>query len=146
MLILASVLADWYYEGSKKRRLFVLGSMASLGLGIGLSNWVEISQYFVSASYVLIGLGASGMVYLGFHLLTDKLRVRLPLLIAWGKNPLVLYLLHYWIWVFVFLGPQNKAWHIEASLWLIVLQAIGFVGLLSFIAWVLDRRGWSISL
>lgn len=146
MLILATTLADWYYEQPRNQRHLVMGSLALLGLGIVLSNWVEVSQYFVSASYVLISLGASGVLFVLFHFLTDGLQFRLPILIAWGKNPLLLYLLHYWIWVMVFLRPPASTWHHEASLWLIVLQAGGFVGVLSLVAWYLDRRGWIISL
>lgn len=146
MLILATVLADWYYDQTRGRRFLVLGSLGALVLGVILSIWIEISQYFVSASYVLIGLGASGVLFAVFDLLTDRLRVHLPLLIAWGKNPLLLYLLHYWIWVMAFLKPLASAWHHQAPLWLIVLQAGGFVGLLSLVAWYLDRRRWIISL
>jgi hypothetical protein len=146
MLILASVLADLYYEQSGGRRVFFLGSLTSLGVGVGLSNWIEVSQYFVSASYVLITLGASGVVVWGVHWFTDRMRIRLPLLIAWGKNPLLLYLLHYWIWVLIFLGPRIYEWHIGAPVWLIVLQATGFIGALSLVAWYLDRKGWIISL
>jgi len=146
MLILASVLADWYYDWSRGQRIYILGSLASLGFGIVLSNWVEVSQYFVSASYVMISLGVSGVLFAGFHVLTERLRVRLPMLIAWGKNPLVLYVLHYWIWVFVFLGPRTSEWHVDAPVWLIVLQASEFVGVLSLVAWFLDRRGWIVSL
>jgi predicted acyltransferase len=146
MLILASVFADWYYDRPWGRRIYILGIWASLGLGIALSNWVDVSQYYVSASYVLIGLGASGVLFAGFHVLTERLRVRLPMLIAWGKNPLVMYVLHYWIWVIVFLMPQTSGWHIEAPVWLVVLQASGFVGILSLVAWFLDRHGWVVSL
>ena len=146
MLILASVLADWFYGQPREHRYFLLGSITFLGLGIGLSAWIEVSQYFVSASYVLITLGVSGVLFLGFHMLTEKLNLRLPLLIAWGKNPLTLYLLHYWIWVYAFLYPESSAWHIQAPLWLIILQGCGFVGVLGLIAWYLDRRGWILSL
>jgi predicted acyltransferase len=146
MLILASVLADLYNDRPRGRRIFFLGNLASLGLGIVLSNWVDVSQYYVSASYALMGLGASGVLFAGFHVLTEKLRVRLSILIAWGKNPLMMYLLHYWIWVIVFLGPQASGWHIEAPVWLIVLQASGFVGVLTLVAWFMDRRGWIVSL
>ena len=79
-------------------------------------------------------------------MLTEMLRLRLPLLIAWGKNPLVMYLLHYWIWVLVFIKPLTSSWHIEAPLWLIVLQGSGFVAVLSLVAWYMDRRGWIVSL
>lgn len=146
MLILASVLADWYYERPRDQRAFVLGSAASLGLGILLSIWIEVSQYYVSASFVLIGLGASGILFAAFHFLEEKLSFDLPLLVAWGKNPLLLYLLHYWIWVMVFIRPLTTTWHQEAPLWMIALQAGGFVGVLSLVAWYLDRRGWIISL
>jgi predicted acyltransferase len=146
MLILASVLAEWYYDQPRGRRIFILGSAASLGLGIGLSNWVVVSQYYVSASYVLISLGVSGVLFAGFHVLTESLRVRLPMLIAWGKNPLVMYVLHYWIWVLVFINPLTSSWYFEAPLWLIVLQASGYVGVLSLVAWFLDRRRWIVSL
>lgn len=146
MLILATVLADLYHDRPNGRKFFIPGSLASLAVGIGLSNWVVVSQYHVSASYVLISLGASGMIFAAFDFLTDNAGFRLPLLIAWGRNPLVLYLLHYWIWIFVFLKPDVYAWHIGAPLWLIILQASGFVGLLSLIAWYLDHKGWIISL
>lgn len=146
MLILASVLADWFYDQPRGRKIYILGSLASLGLGIVFSQWIVVSQYYVSSSYVLISLGASGVLFAGFHVMTENLQVRLPMLIAWGKNPLVLYLLHYWIWVFVFIYPQTSGWHFGAPVWLIVLQAIGFVGVLSLVAWFMDRRGWIVSL
>jgi predicted acyltransferase len=144
MLILASALADLYHDRPRRWRPYLLGSLASLALGIALSNWIDVSLYYVSASYVLISLGASALLFAGFHALTDRLS--LPLLIAWGKNPLLLYILHYWIWVFAFLGPRASTWHLKAPLWLIALQAAGFIGLLSLIAWFLDRRGWILSL
>ena len=146
MLILATVLADLYYDQPRGRRYYFLGIMVSLGLGIGLSNWIEVSQYFVSASYVLISLGASGAIFAIFDHLTGNMGVHLPLLMAWGKNPLVLYLLHYWIWVYVFLAPQSSSWHINAPLWLIILQASVFIGMLSMVAWFMDRRRWIISM
>jgi predicted acyltransferase len=146
MLILATVLADWYYDLPKGWKLYLPGSLVSLGMGIGLSSWIEISQYFVSASYVLISLGASGLLYAGFHILAERWQVNLPLLRTWGKNPLVLYLAHYWIWVLVFIRPLDRGWYSLAPIWLIVLQASGFIAVLSLLAWFLDRRGWILSL
>ncbi|MFL7812624.1 MAG: DUF5009 domain-containing protein [Anaerolineales bacterium] len=146
LLILATVLADWYTEKPRGRQFLALGSLVSLGLGIVLSQWIVISQYYVSASYVLISLGVSGLVFAGWDALNEKLDVRLPLLSSWGKNPLLLYLLHYWIWVFVFVKPLSSGWYLLAPLWLVCLQAAGFVGVLSLVAWYLDRRGWIVSL
>ena len=146
MLVLATVLADWYYNPKRGSRWLVLGSVTSLGVGMSLIHWIQVSQYFVSASYVLISLGSSGMLFAGFHWLIETQNVQIPCLISWGKNPLVLYLLHYWIWVFVFVRPNSSGWHAQAPLWLIILQAGGFVGLLSLVARTMDRKGWLISL
>jgi hypothetical protein len=146
MLILATVLADWLSNQTHPQRDFLLGSLGFLGLGVGLSAWIEVSQYFVSASYVLTSLGGCGVIYLGFLLLNENLDIRLPLLIAWGKNPLLIYLLHYWIWIYAFLYPDSRTWHFHAPTWLIILQASAFVGLLSLIAWYFDRRRWILSL
>ncbi len=146
MLILATVLAEWAQDQPRGKRLYYAGIVASLGVGVVLTLWIGVSQYFVSASYVFISLGVSAALFAGFHLLTERLSVRLPLLIAWGKNPLVLYILHYWIWVLVFLGPSNFHWHMGAPTWLIVLQASGFIGVLSLAALVMDRKGWVVSL
>jgi hypothetical protein len=70
----------------------------------------------------------------------------MPLLTSWGKNPLVLYLLHYWIWIYAFLYPDSRTWHFHAPIWMIVLQAGAFIGFLSMIAWYLDQRRWIVSL
>jgi predicted acyltransferase len=146
MLILASVLADFLTDRPRGRKLFLLGSGGSLGMGIILSFWIQISQYFVSTSYVLISLGLSGIIFATFDILTENKGLNLPLLIAWGKNPLVLYLLHYWIWVYAFIAPQPQTWYYQAPSWLILLQAGGFVSLLSLVAWYLDRQKWILSL
>ncbi len=146
MMILATVLADWFYDRPRGWKFYLPGSVLFLGMGVGLSYWIEVSQYFVSASYVLISLGASALLFAGFHLITERWQVRLPLHTAWGKNPLVLYLAHYWIWVLVFIKPLNPGWYMGAPLWLIVLQASGFIGVLSLLAWYLHRRGWIVSL
>jgi predicted acyltransferase len=146
MLILASVLADLRFDRLQNRRVYLLSVLASLGLGIVLSNWVDVSRHYVTASYVFISIGVSGLMFEGFHTLSDRLRLYLPILTAWGKNPLVLYVLHYWLWVIVFLMPEAPWWHIETPVWMIVLQASGFVGVLSLAAWFMDRRRWIVSL
>lgn len=146
MLILATVLADCYHKRYQRPNGLLFGSLVSLVIGIGLAKWIVISQYFVSASYVLITLGASGLLFLVFHYLDNKLTIRFSMLSAWGKNPLLLYLLHYWIWIYAFLYPASITWHLDAPVWLIVLQAGGFVAVLSLIAWFLDQRKWILTL
>ncbi|HMN59436.1 MAG TPA: hypothetical protein PJ988_03690, partial [Anaerolinea sp.] len=92
MLILATTLADLFHtpQGGKARLL--AGATALLLLGIVLSAWLPVSKNRVSATYVLVSLGASALLFLAFDLLAARLR--LGLLTAWGKNPLLLYVAH----------------------------------------------------
>jgi predicted acyltransferase len=147
MLVLASVLADWFHnaQGSAWRARFGWASLLTLALGIALSLFAPISKNRVSASYVLVSLGASALVFAAFHVLAERFKLRLPALSAWGRNPLLLYLLHYLLLGLIVL-PGIPAWHAHAPLWLVALQAAGLAAALSVVGVWLDRRGWYWSL
>jgi len=121
MLILATAMADLFHNPRHGQKVHLWSAILSLALGILLSFWIPLSMHRASASYVLIGLGASGIVFAGFEWLSDRTQRRLPLLSAWGKNP-------------------------EASVRLICVQASAFVGALSGLAWFLEQQKWHVSL
>ncbi len=139
MLILATVLADLFHSPPHGWKIHALVSTLVLVAGLGLSTWVAISKNRVTASYVLITLGVSGLLFMVFYMLTDHLRLRSSLLTACGKNPLLLYLIHQ-VLLGLFVLPNNPAWYAAAPLWLVVLQATALVGALGWIGVELDRR------
>jgi len=145
MLILATVLADLFFDPSQPHAAYVLVTTLAVVAGIGLSVWVPISKNRVSASYVLVSLGISSALFSLVHLFANHLHLRLPLLSAWGKNPLLLYLLHLLLLGFVAL-PAIPQWYSDAPLWLIVLQIAALIGGLSWVAWRLQARGTIFSL
>ena len=115
-----------------------------VGLLVGLA--IPISKSRASASYILISLGLSALIFLGFHALSVNGRgLRLPFLSAWGRNPLLLYVLHGVLLGF-FALPPIPGWYVDAPLWLIPLQAAAIVLVLSWIALWFDRRQWYITL
>jgi len=146
MLILATVLADLFHNPRYGRRACLWGAGLALALGILLSFWIPVSLTWGTSSYVLIGLGGSGILFVGFDWLSTRLRLRLPWLSAWGQNPLVLYVLHYYLWILVFLLPRVPAWHRQAPVWQVGLQAVIFIGVLSGVALFLQRRQWIVSM
>jgi predicted acyltransferase len=139
MLILSTVLADIYHDATR-RRFYPWLSIIILAVGIGLAFAVPVSKNRVSASYVLITVGASALVFGVFHLLDSRWKLRLPLLTEWGKNALLLYLLH-GVLIGVFALPPVPGWYMEAPPWLIALQAAALVAVLSWVGAYLDRRG-----
>jgi predicted acyltransferase len=145
MLILATALADLFHDAPRGRGAFSWVGAALLAAGLGLSFLIPVSKNRVSAPYVLVSLGLGALIFWGFHLLNGRLCVRLPLLTTWGKNPLALYMLHNLLLGLVYL-PDIPAWYTLAPIWLVILQAVGMIGLLSLAGWFMEQRGWVLSL
>jgi len=144
MMILATVLADLFHDAECGRRAYPWVTLAVLALGIGLAFLTPVSKHRVSASYVVISLGLSGLVFWGFHLLADRRRWSVPLLAAWGQNPLFLYLLHY-IGIGIFFLPGIPALYEQAPLWLAGLEAALLLAGLSWVAWHLRSKSYVFS-
>lgn len=144
MLILATALADLYHD-PPKRKIYTLAVLIFLIGGMVLNYLSPISKHRVSAAYVLISLGASGILFWIIHLLVEKYGIKMPLLAAWGKNPLLLYLLHYVI-IGIFFLPGIPALYTNAPSWLVILEIIILLSALSWVALLLERKNWIFKL
>jgi fucose 4-O-acetylase-like acetyltransferase len=140
MLILATALADLYHD-PRKRKFFLVAVMITLVGGIAIAYLSPISKHRVSAAYVLVCLGVSGLLFGLFHLLAERYKIKLPILAAWGKNPLLLYLLHY-VLIGVFIIPGIPVLYTLAPPRLVILEMIILLVVLSWVAWTLDRKKW----
>ena len=145
MMILGTVLADLFHNQDRGRKAFPWVSLAVLLAGIGLAFLTPISKHRVSSSYVLVSLGASALVFLVFHALASRFNWQGRYLVVWGKNPLVLYFLHYLI-IGIFFAPGIPFLYIQAPLWLILLEMTILIGGVSLVAYWLERHEWFISL
>lgn len=159
MLLLSTALADLVHGDGKPRMTWFWGaSAAALALGLALAGLgVVVSKNRVSASYVLVSLGLSGLLFgvvaawvnragakessAGLSLQPAKSAVSnglfskgSALLAAWGSNPLLLYLLHQLGLGFFYL-PPFPAWYELAPAWLVACQAAALVAALSWAAW-----------
>lgn len=143
MLILACGLADLYHASPRCRRLLPLAVLAVGGLGLLVSLWVPVSKNRVSASYVLISAAISAALFLLFHWVLQ--RAELSLLVAWGQNPLLLYVLHLGL-LGAFVLPEDLGWYAMATPTLVALQLMALLAALSALAWWLYRRGVVLAL
>ncbi len=144
MMILATVLADLYHDPAR-RRLFMPASLLTLLLGIALAFVLPLSKNRVSSSYVLISLGISGLLFILLDWLVSRWKLQVALLVTWGKNPLVLYVLHLLL-IGIFFLPGIPAWYSAAPGWLVVLEAVALLAALSAVGLWLERRQLIISL
>jgi predicted acyltransferase len=148
MLLLATALADILAE--KKKTAFMAIGAGLVAAGIVLSLWFPISRARQSMPFVFLTVGISALTYFAFHLLNDVWKKDVPLLTAWGRNPLFFYILHQILLAFfvfpsyVFSGANW--WHAEAPLWLAAVQLIGLLAILSLIAEWMKKKNVVITL
>ena len=145
MLILGTALADLFHSEGPWKKAFPWASLGILAGGIALAFLSPVSKHRVSTSYVLVSLGASALLFLLFHWLTGQFDWRSRFLVAWGKNPLVLYFFHYLI-IGIFFIPGIPAIYQVAPLWLVLLEMAVLIGGISALAYWLDRKKIYISL
>jgi len=145
MLVMATALGDLFHDVSKGRRWFPAASAGVLVLGLLLAFIVPVSKNRVSASYVLIALGASDLIFWCFHVFDERFGRSIPILREWGRNSLLLYVM-YGVLLGIFVAPRIPGWYELAPVWLVVLQALFIVGTLSWVGWVLDRRHFYVAL
>lgn len=145
MLMLSIGLAGLFHQPRTRYRLYPLLGAATAAAGMLLSILSPISKNRVSAAYVLVSLGFAALLYLFMHLLADRLKIISRLLGLWGRNPLALYILHMLL-LGLFALPPVPGWYQQAPLWLVILQVLALVGLLTVSADTLKRRGWVLAL
>jgi len=140
LLILATALADLFHDEASRKRSFPMASAGLVAAGLVVSIFVPLSKDRASASYELLSLGLSGLVFYLFVLIDEVWHLQLPILSVWGRNPLFLYLLHY-VLLALYALPAIPGWYVSAPVWLVVLQLIVMIGILGWIGRSLDRRG-----
>jgi len=145
MLILSTVIADM----GRKSRVLEVGvawpSLVALAAGLLLSAVAPISKNRVSSSYVLVSVGASGLLFAAVLVVCNRLKLRSGYLAWWGLNPLLLYIMHYLLLALVVL-PDAAWWHVQASIPLVIIQASVIIAILSVAAWLLSLRKKPVSL
>jgi predicted acyltransferase len=145
MLIIATSLGDLYQDQNSGKRWFPWLCLIILVIGSFLAFYIPISKHRASASYVLVSIGLSGIIFFTFHLFDSRYHLRVPILTEWGKNPLLLYILH-GLLLGIFMLPPYPGWYFNASLWLVILQAAALVAVLSWIGLFFNRRGWFLTI
>lgn len=143
MLILATVLSDVYY----RKTLKYFGSVSGLTIlaGLALAYFIPISKNRVSGSYVVLCLGISALVFYLFVWLERRQIATFSFLNVWGKNPLLIYLLHDFL-LAIFVLPPFPHWYTEANLALVSIQLAAFLLIINFIVQAFNRRELIISL
>ena len=145
MMILGTALADLFHGEGGRKKAYPWVSLGVLVLGVAAAFLLPVSKHRVSASYVLISLGISALLFFIFNWLVERFKWKGHFLVVWGKNPLVLYFLHYILIGLVFI-PAIPDIYQHAPLWLALLEMVLLVGSISAVAYWIDHKNVVISL
>ncbi len=151
MMILGTAMADLfhapagYFGEGRAKKAFPWVSIAVLAAGIALAFVSPVSKHRVSASYVLITLGISALLFFLFHWATERIHWNSRLLLAWGKNPLILYFLHYLL-IGIFFLPGIPNLYAAAPVWLVLVEMTFILFIISLVALWMDRKNIILSL
>jgi predicted acyltransferase len=139
LLLISTALADLFHKQKWHNIVYALSSVAVLAAGLLSSFLFVVSKHRVSLSYVLISVGASAIAFFLFDSFSRLTKIKLSLLEWWGKNPLLLYLIHMVLLGVTFI-PGSEVWYADAPLWSAILQVTGFFFILCLIAWRLYSK------
>jgi predicted acyltransferase len=139
MLILSTALADLFHDRGRGRKVFPWAALAVGGLGLGLAFVFPVSKHRVSSSYVLITLGASALLFYLIHSAVEKWSFKSRGLEVWGRNPLVLYFLHYVLIGIVFLSGLPILYS-KAPLWIVLIEMFALIAGITVVAFWLEKH------
>ena len=145
MMILGTALADLFHGQGRAKKAFPWVSAAILVAGVAMAFYLPVSKHRVSSSYVLITLGISALLFLAFHLLSERYNWQGRFLVVWGKNPLTLYFLHYLL-IGLFFLPGIPVLYTAAPLWLVLSEMVFLLVTISLVAFWMDRKNIVIAL
>lgn len=144
MLIFDLFVSELYYRENKWQYVAIVSLFMIAGIWstMFLGN---INLGSCSPGFILVGVGLSGLIFALFHL-TDKIpHCKFDPLIWWGKNPLMMFLVEFFIiGSFTSFAPDSMLR--DAPLLLGIIEAVLAVVLLTTISWLLNKRKKSISL
>ncbi|MDR2686129.1 MAG: DUF5009 domain-containing protein [Oscillospiraceae bacterium] len=139
MLIIATAVIDLYNRGAKP---FLLGTGALSALAAGALFLAPVSKNRVSASYVLACVAACAVLYFAMDLISKRLPFKSGVVIWWGENPLLLYILH-----LMLVGLARAPFGFEEKPLLPgLLATAAMLAGMSLVAWALHRKGKRVSL
>jgi predicted acyltransferase len=139
MLILATALGDVALDERANRRILPVLSGGLVAAGLALALAIPLSKHRASASYVILSLGLSSLIFYLFYWMQERWQLALPILSDWGRNPLLLYLLHY-VLLGIFALPPIPSWYVQAPWWLVMVQITALIGILSWVGHYLNQR------
>lgn len=143
MLLLDMFTADLYFHG--RYAAFAL-SAGLAAIGVFLIQWLgDAIMGSCSPTFILIGSGLSGVLFMIFDLLDRFHRSSFDPLAWWGLNPLILFVIQFFIiGIYAMVAPASLI--AEAPWWSAALQSLALIVLLHLFVWFLAKRKKSIRL
>lgn len=131
----------WIKERALQKKMLsvLLAGLLLMAAGLFLSNYIPFNKHKVSLSYIVFTTGISLIIFLISFILIDIWKIKEPVFIILGKNPLIIYMLSG-----VLTLGLNKITPTDASLLTLLVESFIILLINYAVASLLAR--WKISL
>jgi predicted acyltransferase len=136
LLVLSTAVADFWRKG---QRTYAITCSALVFAASIVMFFVPVSKNRVSLSFILLTLAISALVFFVFQLGSERIPNRAGMFSWWGQKALSMYLIHLLL-LSVFVLPEASWWYSEVPPWLLTIQLLGLLTLMTLAARWLTMR------
>jgi len=137
IILMASIAGDLLkpIELMQTLKHILLFSLHCIVCGVLIIAIILVSKMDVSSNYVMVSSGLSGLVFLCFLYLNDKVKIPTNLLQSLGRNALLIFLVHYVLIIF-----GHRLLHAESALFIVILGTVFMLFICTLLAKILDEK------
>lgn len=142
LLLFGLVMGDMFFKYRKKAGLwpYALASIGFFVLGIVVSIWIPIVHLNATLSYNMITIGVNSFIFLLLFLVSEKIWKKPGFLCSWGSSPIIVYVVHFVLWLIISVFSVNKTWFSDISLTLFIPLIIVYFGIIQSIVMLLQKN------
>lgn len=137
IILFASMIGDLLKQPTLTETLKKISLLTLLPLTIGLllTQTIALEKTTVSVSYIFLSTGIVSLLFVLFIVMNDLLKMTIPFLASFGKNALVVFLLHY-----LLVKIAHKLTQTTDPIWIVLLGLLSILFISFLIAYFLEYK------
>lgn len=141
MLLLTLSFSELFFSRKDVRinKPYLFLALGLICLGIVMELIVPFMRSPYTFSFISIAIGIVALIFQLVHLLSNRYNFSEGIFCIWGKNPLIIYLIHFAL-LAPFYIPENPKWFVQAHPLLVAFQTLCYWGILNMVAILLNRK------
>lgn len=140
-LLFGLAMGDLFFKCKIKSqyKAYLITCISILFMGVILSLWIPVYHSAATLSYNMITVGVISLLFISLFFITEKKYLKRGYLCDWGSNPLIIFILHFILLIFIRSLPIVTSLDFDSPLIFILLLVIYF-GFIQGLVTLLKRK------